>query len=64
MLGGAMLGALACLALPRPRHVLRLIVRVGGRVGLAANVWAGVLANGFVTRPTGGFTSTPFPPST
>src|SRR6266568_1832000 len=50
MLAMAVLGALVCLALPRPRDVLRLIVAVSAiELTLAANLWAGVLANGFVT---------------
>ncbi len=49
MLAVAMLGALTCLALPRPPHVLRLIVAVSAvELALVANVWASVLANGFV----------------
>ena len=56
MLGAAVLGALVCLALPRPRHVLRLIVLVSAiELGLAANVWVGVLGNGFVTAADGWF---------
>src|SRR5260370_12789685 len=50
MLALAVLGALTCLALPRPQQVLRLIVAVSAiELGLAANVWASVLGNGFVT---------------
>ncbi|HEV2334721.1 MAG TPA: proton-conducting transporter membrane subunit, partial [Stellaceae bacterium] len=50
MLGGAVFGAVVCLGLPRPQHVLRLIVAVSAlELGLAANIWASVLANGFVT---------------
>src|SRR5216683_281805 len=50
MLAVAMLGALVSLALPRPRHVLRLIVAISAvELALAANLWASVLANGFVT---------------
>jgi hydrogenase-4 component F len=50
MLAVAILGALLSLALPRPHHVLRLIVAVSAiEFALAANVWASVLANGFVT---------------
>jgi len=50
MLAAAMLGALICLALPRPHHVLRLIVAVSAiEFALAANLWGSVLANGFVT---------------
>ncbi len=50
MLGVAVLGALTCLALPRPLHVLRLIVAVSAiELVLAADVWAIVLGNGFVT---------------
>jgi hydrogenase-4 component F len=50
MLALAMLGALTCLALPRPQQILRLIVAVSAiELGLAANVWASVLGNGFVT---------------
>ncbi|MGC2412600.1 MAG: proton-conducting transporter membrane subunit [Stellaceae bacterium] len=49
MLAVAMLGALTCLALRRPPHVLRLIVAVSAvELALVANVWASVLANGFV----------------
>ena len=45
MLAVAVSGALLCLALPRPRHVLALIVAVSAvELALAANVWAGVLA--------------------
>ncbi len=56
MLALAILGALACMALPRPRDVLRLIVLVSAvELGLAANVWAGVLGNGFVTAAGGWF---------
>ncbi|HEY8874326.1 MAG TPA: proton-conducting transporter membrane subunit [Stellaceae bacterium] len=56
MLALAILGALVCLALPRPRHVLRLIVLVSAiELGLAANVWVGVLGNGFVTAADGWF---------
>ena len=56
MLGVAVLGALICLALPRPRHVLRLIVAVSAiELGLAANVWASVLRDGFVTAADGWF---------
>ena len=50
MLALAVLGAFFCLALPRPRYVLRLIVAISAiELTLAANLWAGVLANGFVT---------------
>ncbi len=50
MLAVAMLGALVSLALPRPRDVLRLIVAISAvALALAANLWASVLANGFVT---------------
>jgi hydrogenase-4 component F len=43
-------GAVTCLALPRPRHVLAMIVGVSGvELALAANVWAGVLVSGFVS---------------
>src|SRR5713101_771654 len=50
MLAVAMLGALVSLALPRPRNVLRLIVAISAiELALAANLWASVLANGFVT---------------
>jgi len=50
MLAAAILGALICLALPRPEHVLRLIVAVSAlELALAANIWASVLADGFVT---------------
>ena len=43
-------------ALPRPRHVLRLIVLISAiELGFAANVWASVLANGFVTAAEGWF---------
>jgi len=50
MLALAVLGAFFCLALPRPRHVLRLIVAISAiELALAANLWAGVLAKGFVT---------------
>ena len=50
MLAVAALGALVCLALPRPHHVLRLIVAVSAiELGLAANLWGSVLADGFVT---------------
>jgi hydrogenase-4 component F len=46
----AVLGALICLVLPRPRHVLRLTVAVSViELVLAANIWASVLGNGFVT---------------
>jgi hydrogenase-4 component F len=56
MLAVAMLGALSCLALPRPIHVLRLIVAVSAiEFGLAANVWTIVLGNGFVTAADGWF---------
>src|SRR6266700_2287215 len=56
MLALAVLGALTCLVLPRPRHVLRLIVLVSAiELGLAADVWAGVLANGLVTAADGWF---------
>ena len=56
MLGVAMLGALLGLALRRPHHVLRLIVAVSAiEFGLAANVWAIVLGNGFVTAAEGWF---------
>src|SRR5580765_4866072 len=56
MLALAILGALVCTALPRPRHVLRLIVVVSAiELGLAANVWVGVLGNGFVTAADGWF---------
>src|SRR5713226_3088033 len=50
MLAVAVLGALVSLALPRPRNVLRLIVAISAvELALAANLWASVLANGFVT---------------
>src|SRR6266481_5710879 len=50
MLALAALGASVCLALPRPRDVLRLIVAISAvELALAANLWASVLANGFVT---------------
>src|SRR6266567_2275205 len=50
MLAVAVFGALLSLALPLPRHVLRLIVAISAfELVLAANLWAGVLANGFVT---------------
>ena len=51
MLALAVLGALVCLALPRPRHVLALIVGVSAaEMVLAANIWAAVLGGtGFVT---------------
>src|SRR5713101_7003098 len=50
MLGVAVGGSVICLALPRPHHVLRLIVVVSAiELLLAANVWASVLANGIVT---------------
>src|SRR6266567_4325494 len=50
MLAVAVFGALLSLALPLPRHVLRLIVAVSAiELLLAANVWVSVLANGVVT---------------
>src|SRR4029077_8767563 len=50
------LGALVCLALPRPHHVLRLIVSISAiELALAANLWAGVLGAGFVTAADGWF---------
>src|SRR6266481_3980139 len=56
MLAVAVLGALLSLALPLPRHVLRLIVAISAiELVLAANLWAGVLANGFVTAADGWF---------
>ena len=56
MLAVAVLGALSCLALPRPHHVLRLIVAVSAiELGLAADVWASVLRDGFVTAADGWF---------
>src|SRR5260370_12826795 len=56
MLAVAVLGALLSLALPRPRHVLRLIVAVSAiELALAANLWASVLASGFVTAADGWF---------
>ena len=56
MLGVAVLGALICLALPRPLYVLRLIVAASAiELGLAANVWASVLRDGFVTAAEGWF---------
>src|ERR1700675_4418118 len=56
MLALAVLGALICLALPQPRHVLRLIVAISAiELALAANLWAGVLAKGFVTAADGWF---------
>jgi hydrogenase-4 component F len=46
----AIAAAVTCLAVPRPRHVLVMIVGVSTvELGLAANVWAGVLAGGFVS---------------
>jgi formate hydrogenlyase subunit 3/multisubunit Na+/H+ antiporter MnhD subunit len=56
MLAVAVLGALLSLALPRPRDVLRLIVAISSiELALAANLWASVLANGFVTAADGWF---------
>src|SRR5712691_2495344 len=56
MLAVAVLGALLCSALPRPRHVLRLIVAISAiELALTANLWADVLANGFVTAAEGWF---------
>ncbi len=50
MLGVAVAGSVICLALPRPHHILRLIVAVSAiELLLAANVWVSVLANGVVT---------------
>jgi hydrogenase-4 component F len=50
MLGVAVVGSVICLGLPRPHHVLRLIVAVSAiELLLAANVWASVLANGVLT---------------
>src|SRR6266851_9743552 len=50
MLALAVLGALLSPALPRPGHVLRLIVAMSAiELVFAANLWASVLANGFVT---------------
>src|SRR6266851_9433806 len=56
MLALAVLGALLSPALPRPGHVLRLIVAVSAiELVFAANLWASVLANGFVTAADGWF---------
>src|SRR6266581_2506781 len=56
MLAVAVLGALLSSALPRPRHVLRLIVVVSAiELALAANLWASVIASGFVTAADGWF---------
>ena len=56
MLALSILGALVCLALPRPPHVLRLIVALSAiELALAANIWASVLANGFVSAADGWF---------
>ncbi len=50
MLLVAVAGAVTCVALPRPRYVLAMIVGVSSiELGLAANVWIGVLAGGFVS---------------
>ena len=50
MLGVAVVGSVICLGLPRPHHVLRLIVAVSAiELLLAANVWVSVLANGVLT---------------
>jgi hydrogenase-4 component F len=50
MLGVAVVGSVICLGLPRPHHVLRLIVAVSAiELLLTANVWASVLANGVLT---------------
>ncbi len=47
----ALSGALVCLVLPRPRHILNTIVGVAAaELVLALNIWAAVLApQGFVT---------------
>src|SRR5260370_12511632 len=46
----AVVAALACLGLPRPGQILRLTVVVSAvELALAANIWVGVLSNGFVT---------------
>jgi hydrogenase-4 component F len=56
MLGVAVAGALACLALPQPRHILAMNVAVSAaELALAANVWSGVNAGGFVTAAGGWF---------
>jgi hydrogenase-4 component F len=51
MLALALLGALLCLVLPRPQHVLRTILAVSAaEMVLAVNIWAAVLGGrGFVT---------------
>jgi hydrogenase-4 component F len=42
--------ALGCLVLPRPDQILRLTVVISTvELALAANIWVGVLSNGFVT---------------
>src|SRR6266705_3002912 len=56
MLAVAVLGALISLALQWPRHVLRLIVAVSAiELALAPNLWASVIASGFVTAADGWF---------
>jgi hydrogenase-4 component F len=50
MLLVAALGSVICLVLPRPHHVLRLIVAISAvELALATNVWVGVLRDGFAT---------------
>src|SRR5262245_23887633 len=50
MLAVALLGALSCLAVPRPRPILVLTVIVSLiELGLAAHLWTAVLSGGRVT---------------
>src|SRR5579862_5376078 len=50
MLLVAAAGAMTCLALPRPRHVLAAIVAASAvELALAANIWTAVLGGGAVT---------------
>ena len=52
----AVLGALLCLVVRQPRHVLRLAVVVSAiELALAANIWVSVLRDGSVTAADGWF---------
>jgi len=61
MLALVVLGAVVCLALRRPRHILRATVIVSAlELGLAAYLWIAVLADGHVTAAEGWFYVDPF----
>src|SRR5438874_13308985 len=50
MLVISVVAALGCLRLPRPDQILRLTLGISAiELALAANIWIGVISDGFVT---------------